>query len=331
MIVESLPCLGQGNPIRNHIPNLTLTLLKPRRNFYHLANSIPRNDDDAVSITSKHGLIIKIDAAGSPRRWNRRGNPSGFPHIGGHEFTGTIIARSNEPSVAAAQYPLGSRVGVPGRGFGACGPCFECKYPANELPVYSPFCQTGESNGISKDGGFAEYALVDARECVLSPEGLQAVDATPLMCAGVTIYNAIKRCNLSLGQRLGIIGYGGGLGNLGLQFADAMGLRVTGVDAAEGQPQLARSLKTKALILDARSSPVEEVVSEIGKEDGKPDKFDMGLDAVLLQPESQRSFDYGDKLLRNHSLCVWSAFLWMASTCQPGILFFEISESMGLS
>ncbi|KAF4550835.1 Zinc-binding dehydrogenase-like protein 1 [Elsinoe fawcettii] len=162
----------------------------------------------------------------------------------------------------------------------------------------------GGSNGLSKDGGFAQYALVDARQCVILPDDLPAVDAAPLMRAGVTIYNAIKRCELKLGQRIGIVGCGGDLGHLGLQFADAMGLRVTGVDAADGPLQLARSLGTRADIVDARATPVEEVVLKIGAEDGKTDRADMGLDAVIILPESQISFEYGTKLLRNHSLCL---------------------------
>lgn len=83
-----------------------------------------------------------------------------------------------------------------------------------------------------------------------------------------------------------------------------MGLRVTGVDAADGPLKLARSLQTKATIVDARSATAEDVVQTVGKEDNVADQLNMGLDAVIILPESQRSFDYGVKLLRNHGVCV---------------------------
>ncbi|KAF2148585.1 alcohol dehydrogenase-like protein [Myriangium duriaei CBS 260.36] len=261
-------------------------------------------------VQSENDIIVKVDASGychfdaQLAAGQAFGDPKSFPHIGGHEIAGTVVALPHAPSTSAKAIKIGSRVGVPGRGFSACHTCFECKSPANAQPGYSFYCQQGKSNGLSKHGGFAEYALVDARQCVLLPDGMQAVDAAPLMCAGVTIYKAIKTCKLAPGQRLGIVGCGGGLGHLGLQFADALGLEVTGIDAADGPLKLAKSLQTKAQIYDARLTSAQELAEEIGRVDGKQDKADMGLDAVIILPESQVSFEYGTKLLRNHALCV---------------------------
>jgi propanol-preferring alcohol dehydrogenase len=235
-------------------------------------------------------------------------NPPNFPHVGSHEFAGTVIAQSKTPSKTAFSYPIGTRVGVPGRGYHVCGTCFECKSNNNDYQGYSNFCGKGLSNGLSKNGGFSQYAVVDARQVALLPDGMSAVNAAPLMCAGVTIYRALKRCHLESGQRVGIMGAGGGLGHLGLQFADAMGLRVTGVDAADGPLQLAKSLETKASIVDARSTSAEDIVQQISKEDNTPDRANMGLDAVIILPESQASLDYGVKLLKNHGVCVVVSF-----------------------
>lgn len=87
-----------------------------------------------------------------------------------------------------------------------------------------------------------------------------------------------------------------------------MGLKVMGVDAADGPLKLAKSLGTNATIVDARSTPAEDVVQQVGKEDKKQDRADMGLDAVIILPESQISFDYGVSLLRNHGVCVVVSF-----------------------
>lgn len=150
--------------------------------------------------------------------------------------------------------------------------------------------------------------LADARQVVPLADDMSAVDAAPLMCAGITIFKALRKCELSPGERVGIIGCGGGLGHLGLQFADAMRLRTTGVDAADGPLALAKSLNTKANIIDARTTAAADVVQQIAKEDGKTDPHNTGLDAVIILPESQASFEYGCKLLRNHGMCVVVSF-----------------------
>ena len=202
-------------------------------------------------ITSEHDLLIKLDAAGYCHTdavlaaGEMRPSPPKFPHVGSHELAGTVRALSDSPSTVANQYPIGTRVGAPGRSFHPCGSCFECKDPNNDYVGYSNFCVNSTTNGLSKDGGFAEYAVVDARQVALIPDNIDALDAAPLTCAGITIYNALKRCTLSPGQRVGIIGCGGGLGHLGLQFAEKMGLRITGVDAADGPLKLAQSLGRK--------------------------------------------------------------------------------------
>lgn len=257
-------------------------------------------------IASKYEIVVKVEAAGYCHTdavlaaGDRKGDPASFPHIGGHEFVGNIVAFPETPSEAVNEYRIGSRVGIPGRGFGACGSCNECTGSNRDGPGYSVFCPKTQGNGLSKHGGFAEYAVVDIRQCVPVPSSMSSLDAAPLMCAGVTIFNAIKCCNLSAGQHLGIIGCGGGLGHLGLQFADALGLDVTGVDAADGPLELAKSLGTKARIVDARSTSADAVFQEDMSEGTKL----QGLDALIVLPESQASFDYGMKMLRNHGLCV---------------------------
>ncbi|KAK5633534.1 hypothetical protein RRF57_009248 [Xylaria bambusicola] len=206
------------------------------------------------------------------------------------------------------------RVGVPGRSYQPCGECFECaagpapETPDADPPGYSVYCSTALNNGISRDGGFREYAVVDSRQLSLIPDGLSAVDTAVLMCAGVTIYGALKRCALRPGQRIGIVGCGGGLGHLGLQFATEMGLKVVGVDNADAPLKLARDLATPARIVDARVESADEVVTKLGEEDGKRDRADMGLDSVIILPESQKAFDYGVGLLRNHGRCVLVSF-----------------------
>ncbi|KAH7350538.1 alcohol dehydrogenase-like protein [Rhexocercosporidium sp. MPI-PUGE-AT-0058] len=266
--------------------------------------------------SSPHDLLVKVDAASYCHtdavlaEGLMPPNPPSFPHIGCHEFAGTIISvpPSDDP---VTSFKVGDRIGVPGRAFNPCGSCFECldeSSPDSDRAGYSVFCPNSGNNGLSRAGGFAEYAVVDARQIAPIPSSMTAVETAPLMCAGVTIYSALKRCQLQPGQRVGIVGCGGGLGHLGLQFASKMGFKVIGLDSADGALKLARELETGARIVDVRTERAEQIVREIGNEDGKIEAGNVGLDAVIILPESQKAFEYGVGLLKNHGKCVVVSF-----------------------
>jgi D-arabinose 1-dehydrogenase-like Zn-dependent alcohol dehydrogenase len=192
-----------------------------------------------------------------------------------------------------------------------CGTCLECTHNDGDPAGYSTMCPNGHNLGITHDGGFAEYALADARQVAPLPSRLSEVEAAPLMCAGLTIYAALLRCGLGKGGRgkkVGIIGAGGGLGHLGMQFAVKMGYEVVGIDAADKALDLARGLQTGAEVFDARVTEAQEVLKQIGEAGVGKAKGEGGLDAVLMLPENQKGFDFGMKLLRNHGICVVLSF-----------------------
>ena len=271
-----------------------------------------------------HDILIRVDAASYCHtdyvlaEGQMPGLPKSFPHIGCHEFAGTVVAQFQTPSKESSALEIGVRVGVPGRSFHACGSCFECKNERVDDPVamdeggYSVNCINAENKGLSKDGGFAQYAVVDARQLSPIPDGLTAVETAPLMCAGVTIYGALKRCRLKQGDRVGILGAGGGLGHLGLQYAVKMGYKVLGIEAADEPLKLSQDVASRLdpqpYIIDARNKKAADVVQEIGRQDSKKDIGEMGLDAVIVLPESQTAFDYGMALLKSHGTCVVVSF-----------------------
>jgi D-arabinose 1-dehydrogenase-like Zn-dependent alcohol dehydrogenase len=271
-----------------------------------------------------HDLLIKVDAASYCHtdyvlaEGQMPGLPGSFPHIGCHEFAGTVVKHHDSPSNQAHEFEIGARVGVPGRAFHPCGECFECQHARPEDPIaedgqgYSVHCIAAENNGLSRNGGFAEYAVVDARQLTPIPESLTAVETAPLMCAGITIYAALKRCNLKQGDRVGILGAGGGLGHLGLQYGVHMGFRVLGVEAADAPLKLAKDVASKLtpqpLIVDATSDMSADIVQKLGAEDKKSHVGEMGLDAIVVLPESQAAFDYGMSLLKTHGTCVVVSF-----------------------
>lgn len=268
-------------------------------------------------IEDPHDVLVRVDAASYCHTDAVLGegtmHPPPLPHIGCHEFTGTVVAVAPEKEKGATQFlKVDDRVAVPGRGYHVCGQCSECRNPSGpdpDDPGYSVYCPyAGGGLGVGRPGGFQEYALVDSRQVALIPEGLTPVEVAPLMCAGLTIYSALRKCRLERGQRVGIIGCGGGLGHLGLQFATKMGLKTTGVDVTPKALALARDLNTGATIVDAAVEKAEDVRRKMGEEDGRGHIAEMGLDAVLILPESQKSFDYGLDLVRNGGLVMVISF-----------------------
>lgn len=265
-------------------------------------------------LTSDYDILIHVDAASychtdAVLAAGLMATPC-FPHIGCHEFAGTIVQIASDPIARRYDLQIGSRIGVPGRAFHPCGECFECCNDSDQLDDgkgYSVYCPVAKNLGLTTNGGFSQYAVVDARQVVSIPPQMTAIDAAPLMCAGLTIYTALRRCTLKAGQRVGIVGCGGGLGHLGLQFADKMGFKVLGVDTA-APLELARSLGTSATLVDATIEDAADIVHQIGKEDKIKHAGNMGLDAVIILPESQKAFDYGVSLLKNHGKCVVVSF-----------------------
>lgn len=232
-----------------------------------------------------------------------------LPIVPCHEFAGTVASLG--PGVDS-HLEIGDRVGVPGRSYRPCGECWECVNGEDTPKGYSVYCPKAGNNGITRDGGFQEYALVDSRQVVPIPEDLSFVDVAPLMCAGLTVYAALKRCRLAKGETVGIIGCGGGLGHLGIQFGTEMGYHVVGVDAADGPLALARSCARRTEVLttevyDARTTTAEQVSEALP---GSSEKLasERGVAAVLILPESQAGFSFGMSLLRPHGICVVVSF-----------------------
>ncbi|KAF3403522.1 Alcohol dehydrogenase 1 [Penicillium rolfsii] len=280
-------------------------------------------------LISPYDLLIQVEAASychtdavcaaggfeghanAPRKW---------PHIGCHEFAGQIVAlpknisptNREDSGGSAADWQIGERVGVPGRAFHPCGVCVECQRESDNhgLPGdrkgYSVYCPFALNLGLSAPGGFAQYAVVDARQVARLPRGMSALEAAPLMCAGLTIYSAIRACHLEPGQRIGIIGCGGGLGHLGLQFAQHMGLDVVGVDTGSSALALAQRVAPDATLFDAREVPASTARKSLSK--GQDENGRNVVAAVIILPESQQAFDYGMELVNDRGTCMVVSF-----------------------
>ena len=147
-----------------------------------------------------------------------------YPRVPGHEVVGIVDA----VGAGVSQLKTGQRVGIGWHG-GHCGHCDACRNG------HFFACQVAlQITGISFDGGYADYMVAPAIALALVPEELPPVEAAPLMCAGITTYNALRNSNARPGDLVAVLGLGG-LGHLGVQYAVKMGFRTVGIARGKGQ------------------------------------------------------------------------------------------------
>jgi alcohol dehydrogenase len=169
-----------------------------------------------------------------------------YPRIPGHEVIGLLDAIG--PDVAG--WSLGTRVGVGWFG-GSCGYCRNC------LRGDSFACENIRgATGVSRDGGYATHMLAHASALAHVPDTLDSVESAPLLCAGITTFNALRHCGAGPGDLVAIQGVGG-LGHLGIQFAARQGFRTVAVNRGRDKEALARKLGAHAYIDSAAEDPAK--------------------------------------------------------------------------
>jgi len=169
-----------------------------------------------------------------------------YPRIPGHEVIGTIEAIGADVD----GWTVGERVGV-GWFPGSCGYCFHCRrgegYACDNVHG---------ATGVSRDGGYATHMIADMSALVHIPASLDAVESAPLLCAGVTTFNAIRNAGARPGDLVAVQGIGG-LGHLGIQFAAKVGFRTVAVNRGRDKEALARSLGAHHYIDSAAGDPAQ--------------------------------------------------------------------------
>ena len=204
-----------------------------------------------------------------------------LPFIPGHEAVGFV----DELGAGVTSLKKGDRVGVPWL-HSACGECEFC------LTGWETLCESQQNTGYSVDGGFAPYVLAPAAYVARLPEGLDFIEAAPLLCAGVTTYKGIKETDTKPGDWIVISGVGG-LGHLAVQYAKAMGLKVAAVDVADEKLTLARELGAELTVNARTEDPVARIQAATG-----------GAHGVLITAVSPIAFQQGVNMLRRGGTCV---------------------------
>jgi D-arabinose 1-dehydrogenase-like Zn-dependent alcohol dehydrogenase len=170
-----------------------------------------------------------------------------YPRVPGHE----VVGRIDSVGSGVHAWQPGQRVGVGWHG----GHCFECDRCRRGDFMN---CEKLHVTGLSSDGGYAEYMLARQEALARFPAALDAVEAAPLLCAGITTFNALRNSGARPGDRVAVQGIGG-LGHLGVQFAARMGFNTIAISAGKDKEELARKLGATSYIDTSNADPAAEL------------------------------------------------------------------------
>jgi D-arabinose 1-dehydrogenase-like Zn-dependent alcohol dehydrogenase len=174
-----------------------------------------------------------------------------FPRVPGHEVAGVI----DEVGSGVTAWTMGQRVGVGWHG-GHDGTCLACRRGDFRN------CRNVQVPGISYDGGYQEYMVAPVEALAAIPESLSAVEAAPLLCAGITTYNSLRHSGALPGDLVAVQGVGG-LGHLGIQYASKFGYKVAAIGRGSDNAALAKKLGASVYI-DSNSTKPAEALQKLG-------------------------------------------------------------------
>ncbi len=194
-------------------------------------------------------VLIKVEACGicHSDAFVKEGAFPGleYPRVPGHEIAGRIKSVGDD----VIAWSPGERVGVGWHG----GHCFHCESCRRGDFIT---CENEQICGITYDGGYAEYVVVPQEAVAAIPDELSSVDAAPLLCAGITTYNALRNSGARPGDIVAVQGVGG-LGHLGIQYAASMGFHTIALSRGGDKKELALALGAKEYIDTEASNPAQ--------------------------------------------------------------------------
>lgn len=219
----------------------TVQVAKAGGKFEMVERAVPQPGRGQVRIKVEACGICHSDALVKEGHWPGLQ----YPRVPGHEVAGRIDAVGPEVSL----WKPGQRAGVGWHG-GHCFICDACRRGDFLL------CAAGKITGFSFDGGYEQYMVAPAEAVAAIPENLPAEEAAPLLCAGITVYNALRHSGARAGDLVAVQGIGG-LGHLGIQYARQMGFRTVAIGRNPDKEPLARQLGAHDYVDSAAGDPAQ--------------------------------------------------------------------------
>ncbi|GMM28707.1 hypothetical protein DAMA08_014230 [Martiniozyma asiatica (nom. inval.)] len=177
-----------------------------------------------------------------------------LPLVGGHEGAGIVVAKGENVD----SFEIGDYAGIKWLN-GSCMGCEYCQQGAE------PNCEKADLSGYTHDGSFQQYATADAIQAAHIPKGTDLAAVAPILCAGVTVYKALKTADLKAGQWVAVSGAGGGLGTLAIQYAVAMGYRVLAIDGGDDKKELCEKLGAEVFVDFTKTNDIVQTIKDATK------------------------------------------------------------------
>jgi D-arabinose 1-dehydrogenase-like Zn-dependent alcohol dehydrogenase len=228
-------------------PMKAAQISKPGGDFEVVERAIPEPGPGQVRIKVQACGVCHSDVLTKEGLW-----PGiQYPRVPGHEVAGVI----DEVGAGVSGWKKGQRVGVGWHG-GQDGTCRECRRGDFRN------CRNLKICGISYDGGYQQHMVAPVEALVPIPDSLKDTEAAPLLCAGITTYNALRHSGAFPGDLVAVVGIGG-LGHLGIQFANKFGYKVAAVGRGPENASLAKKLGANVYI-DSQATNAAEALQKLG-------------------------------------------------------------------
>ncbi|KAI1075494.1 GroES-like protein [Whalleya microplaca] len=246
---------------------------------------VPTPGPDEVLINIKYSGVCHTDLHAMMGDWPLA---TKMPLVGGHEGAGVVVARGE----LVKDVEIGDYAGIKWLN----GSCLSCSYCQQSD---EPLCSKALLSGYTVDGSFQQYAIGKAAHVARIPKECNLESVSPILCAGLTVYKGLKESGARPGQNVAIVGAGGGLGSLAIQYANAMGLHVIAIDGGEEKAKMCKQLGAKSYIDFATT---KNLVADVKA--ATPDG--TGPHAVLLLAVSEKPFQQASEYVRSRGtiICV---------------------------
>ncbi len=238
---------------------------------------MPVPGPDEVLINVKFSGVCHTDLHAKNGDWPLE---TKMPLIGGHEGAGIVVARGE----LAKEVELGSHAGIKWLN----GTCLQCSFCQNSD---EPLCPKAILSGYTVDGSFQQYAVAKAAHIARIPKNVKLDAVAPILCAGITVYKGLKESGARPGETIAIVGAGGGLGSVAIQYAKAMGLHVLAIDGGPEKQKMCKELGAyKYVDFQNSKNLVNDVKADT--EEG------LGPHAVLLLAPFEKPFQQASEYVR---------------------------------
>ncbi|QDS73799.1 hypothetical protein FKW77_005879 [Venturia effusa] len=276
---------------------------------------MPEPGAGEILVKLSHSGVCHSDFGVMTNSWKGLPFPTAAGQVGGHEGVGKIVKLG--PGSAGVQ--VGDRVGIKWMA-DICGSCPAC------LEGHDGVCFNGKVSGYYTPGTFQQYVLAPASYVTPIPEGLSSAEAAPMLCAGVTVYSALRKSGAKSGQWVALLGAGGGLGHIACQIASrGMAMRVIGIDA-DAKKDLVMESGAEHFVALSEGDTAAKVLELTGG---------LGVSAALVLTAANGAYASAPSMLKfgGRVVCVGvpEGEMKPIATAFPGVLVAKAQSIVGVA